>query len=229
MEILTKYCLQSVFLLYVEPSSLQSFSLGCLYIEECVVDEEALLSRSSYHANCMMIYGWIWLCKMHFVRDKDVVEEVGAGIAFLRKITTFYLFPMQVVGVGEQVCVIAIASQSFYQVKPPLWNQSDASIPNLHDVFFCDTFATMTQHERKELLACHISDLIGRDDFACRNALTDGRCVLCVCFDEEQFGIDAEAFASLSNALHVEVEQHAPKVEDDISYIIQNSKCIIPK
>ena len=154
---------------------------------------------------------------MYFVRDEDVVEEVLTRVAFLHEEASLYLFPMQVVGVRKQVCVIALASQFLYQVESPSGNHSDACVPSLDDVLARDALATMAQHERKELVGGHLAHLIGRDGLASRDALANGRCVLCVCFHEEQLGIDAEAFASLSDALHVEVEQHAPKVEDDIS------------
>jgi len=153
---------------------------------------------------------------MHFVRNEDVIEEVLTRVAFLHEEASLYLFPMQVVGVGEQVRVVAFAPQCFYQIDPPSGNHSDAGVPSLDDVLARDALATMAQHERKELVGGHLAHLIGRDGLAGRDALANGRCVLCVCFHEEQLGIDAEAFASLPDALHVEVEQHAPKVEDDV-------------
>ena len=56
LKVFGKYYLQGIGLLDVEPSALQTFLIGGFDVQERVVDEEALLSRSSYLANCMMIY-----------------------------------------------------------------------------------------------------------------------------------------------------------------------------
>lgn len=56
LKVFGKYYLQGIGLLDVEPCALQTFLIGGFDVQERVVDEEALLSRSSYLANCMMIY-----------------------------------------------------------------------------------------------------------------------------------------------------------------------------
>jgi len=51
---------------------------------------------------------------MHFVRNKNVVEEVLASVTFVREIAALNLFPMQVVRVREQMCVETFAAKFLY-------------------------------------------------------------------------------------------------------------------
>ena len=100
-----------VFLRDIEPSTLQSFVLGSSYVDLGIVDEEALAGGTTYLPNGMAVYLRIGFGQMNLVRDKDVVEEVGTGVAFVREATLLDLLPMQVVSIGKQMCAIAATAQ----------------------------------------------------------------------------------------------------------------------